>query len=49
MVVRNQNLYMSEIKKMERIQEIDMAKGLLILLMMVFHLGLFNTKYPHAT
>lgn len=49
MVVRNQNLYMSEIKKMERIQEIDMAKGLLILLMVVFHLGLFNTKYPHTT
>lgn len=40
---------MSEIKKMERIQEIDMAKGLLILLMVVFHLGLFNTKYPHTT
>ena len=49
MVVRNLYLYMSEIKKMERIQEIDMAKGLLILLMVVFHLGLFNTKYPHTT
>lgn len=39
---------MSEIKKTERIQEIDMAKGVLILLMVAFHLGLFNTKYPHA-
>ena len=32
----------------KRVQEIDMAKGLLILLMVAFHLGLFNTKYPHA-
>ena len=32
----------------KRIQEIDMAKGLLILLMVAYHLGLFNTKYPHA-
>ena len=32
----------------KRIQEIDMAKGILILLMVAFHLGLFNTKYPHA-
>lgn len=32
----------------KRIQEIDMAKGLLILLMVAFHLGLFNTKYPYA-
>lgn len=32
----------------KRIQEIDMAKGVLILLMVAFHLGLFNTKYPHA-
>ena len=32
----------------KRIQEIDMAKGLLILLMVTFHLGLFNAKYPHA-
>lgn len=32
----------------KRIQEIDMAKGLLILLMVAFHLGLFNAKYPHA-
>lgn len=39
---------MSEIKKTGRIQEIDMAKGVLILLMVAFHLGLFNTKYPHA-
>ena len=54
MVERNLNLYMS--KKIvavlkdnsRRIQEIDMAKGLLILLMVAFHLGLFNTKYPHA-
>ena len=47
MVVKNLNLYMSEIKKAGRIQEIDLAKGVLILLMVVFHLGLFNTKY-HA-
>ena len=39
---------MSEIKKAGRIQEIDMAKGVLILLMVAFHLGLFNTKYPNA-
>ena len=39
---------MSEIKNTERIQEIDVAKGILILLMVAFHLGLFNTKYPHA-
>ena len=39
---------MSEIKSTERIKEIDMAKGLLILLMVAYHLGLFNTKYPHA-
>lgn len=39
---------MSEIKNTGRIQEIDMAKGVLILLMVAFHLGLFNTKYPHA-
>lgn len=39
---------MSEIKKTERIQEIDVARGILILLMVAFHLGLFNTKYPHA-
>ena len=32
----------------KRIQEIDMAKGLLILLMVAFHLGLFDAKYPHA-
>ena len=32
----------------KRIQEIDMAKGILILVMVTFHLGLFNTKYPHA-
>ena len=32
----------------KRIQEIDMAKGLLILLMVAFHLGLFNAKYTHA-
>ena len=32
----------------KRIQEIDMAKGVMILLMVAFHLGLFNTKYPHA-
>lgn len=31
-----------------RIQEIDLAKGVLILLMVAFHLGLFNTKYPQA-
>ena len=48
MAVKNLNLYMSEIKKAGRIQEIDMAKGLLILLMVAFHLGLFNAKYPHA-
>lgn len=41
-VERNLNLYMSEIKKVGRIQEVDMAKGLLILLMVAFHLGLFN-------
>lgn len=39
---------MSETKNVGRIQEIDMAKGVLILLMVAFHLGLFNTKYPHA-
>lgn len=48
MAVKNLNLFMSEIKKAGRIQEIDMAKGLLILLMVAFHLGLFNAKYPHA-
>ena len=32
----------------KRIQEIDIAKGILILLMVAFHLGLFNTRYPHA-
>ncbi|MBR4921856.1 MAG: acyltransferase [Prevotella sp.] len=39
---------MSEIKSTERIKEIDMAKGVLILLMVAYHLGLFNTKYPYA-
>lgn len=48
MVEINQNSYMDEIKNKERIVEIDMAKGILILLMVAFHLGLFNTKYPHA-
>ena len=48
MAVKNLNLYMSEIKKAGRIQEIDMAKGLLILLMVAFHLGLFNTTYPYS-
>lgn len=53
-VEKNQNLYMSEeivaaLKdNTKRIQEIDMAKGLLILLMVAFHLGLFNTRYPYA-
>ena len=32
----------------KRIQEIDMAKGILILLMVTFHIELFNTKYPDA-
>ena len=32
----------------KRIQEIDMAKGVLILLMVAFHLGLFNTRYSNA-
>lgn len=40
---------MSEIKKVVRIQEIDMAKGICIILMVAFHLGLFNTKYPYTT
>lgn len=48
MVVRNLNLCMSEIQNKERILEIDMAKGVFILLMVIFHLGLFNTKYPHT-
>ncbi|MCR5827268.1 MAG: acyltransferase family protein [Bacteroidales bacterium] len=39
---------MSEIQNKERILEIDMAKGVFILLMVIFHLGLFNTKYPLA-
>ena len=39
---------MDEIKNKGRIVEIDMAKCILILLMVAFHLGLFNTKYPHA-
>ena len=39
---------MDEIKNKGRIVEIDMAKGIFILLMVAFHLGLFNTKYPHA-
>lgn len=39
---------MSEIHNKERILEIDMAKGVFILLMVVYHLGLFNTKYPHT-
>lgn len=48
MVEINQNSYMDEIKNKGRIVEIDMAKCILILLMVAFHLGLFNTKYPHA-
>lgn len=32
----------------KRIQEIDMAKGILILLMVAFHIEFFNTKYPDA-
>ena len=48
MVEINQHSYMDEIKNKGRIVEIDMAKGILILLMVAFHLGLFNTKYPHA-
>ena len=32
----------------KRIQEIDMAKGILILLMVTFHIEFFNTKYPDA-
>ena len=39
---------MSEIKSAERIQEIDMAKGIFIILMVAFHLGLFNAKYPYV-
>ena len=46
MAVRNLHSYMSEIKKKERILEFDMAKGVFILLMVLFHLGLFNTTYP---
>ena len=49
MAVRNRNSYMNEIKNKERIQEIDLAKGVLILLMVVFHLGLVSAKYPHTT
>ena len=54
MAERNQNLYMSEkivavLKdNTKRIQEIDMAKGILILLMVTFHIEFFNTKYPDA-
>ena len=47
MAVRNLHSYMSEIKKKERILEFDMAKGVFILLMVLFHLGLFNTTYPY--
>jgi len=32
----------------KRIQEIDLAKGILILLMVTYHIELFNTKYPDA-
>ena len=32
----------------KRIQEIDMAKGILILLMVTYHIEFFNTKYPDA-
>lgn len=48
MVEINQNSYMDEIKNKERIVEIDMAKGILILLVVVFHLGFFNTHYPYV-
>lgn len=48
MVEINQNSYMDEIKNKGRIVEIDMAKGILILLMVTFHIEFFNTKYPHA-
>lgn len=48
MAVRNQHLYMSEIKIKKRILELDMAKGIFILLMVVFHLGFFNTHYPYV-
>ena len=48
MAEKNRNLYMNEIKKTGRIQEIDMAKGIFIILMVAFHLGLFNTKYPYV-
>ena len=39
---------MSEIKKVVRIQEIDMTKGICIILMVAFHLGLFSAKYPYV-
>lgn len=48
MAVRNLYSYMNEIKKKERILEFDMAKGVFILLMVLFHLGLFNTTYPYS-
>ena len=48
MVVKNQNPSMNEIKNTERIKEIDMAKGIFIILMVAFHLGLFNARYPYV-
>ena len=54
MVEKNLNLYMSEERvdvlkdNTKRIQEIDMAKGILILLMVTYHIEFFNTKYPDA-
>lgn len=33
----------------KRLQELDFAKGVLILLMVVFHLGYFNSCYPKLT
>ena len=32
-----------------RLQELDFSKGVLILLMVMFHLGHFNLCYPNLT
>ena len=37
------------LEKLERIEEIDFVKGVLITLMVLFHLGKFTTDYPSLT
>lgn len=54
MVERNQSLCMSNLTIMDkttskRSVEIDFTKGILIILMVIFHLGHFHTQYPKLT